>query len=34
MLEDQKADDKTCDWVAKDDYRNWGSGGQLLLFTS
>ena len=21
MLVDQKADDKTCDWIAKDDYR-------------
>ena len=27
MLVDQKADEKTCDWVAKDDYRNWGGGG-------
>ena len=26
MLVDQKADDKTCDWVAKDDYRNWEGG--------
>ena len=36
-----QSEDKTCDWVAKDDYRNlargWGGGGgeggQLLLFT-
>ena len=29
MLVDQKADDKTCDWMAMGDYRNggWGRGG-------
>ena len=22
-----QSEDKTCDWMAKDDYRNWGGGG-------
>ena len=35
-----QSEDKTCDWMAKDDYRNLAGGegagaggGQLLLFT-
>ena len=29
---DKKADDKTCDWMAKDDYRVLGRGEAVVIY--